>query len=98
MDGEASTVSEAIEQLRRDGYLADAYFDDGRVACGTCRTHHAPSAFVVRVVYRFEGASDPDDEAIVLGVECPSCATRAVITSAYGPQADPAIVDLLSDR
>jgi hypothetical protein len=36
--------------------------------------------------------SDPDDEAIVLGVRCPQCDTKAVVVSAFGPNADPGVL------
>ena len=33
--------------------------------------------------------SNPDDEAIVIGVTCPACEAKGVLVSAYGPAADP---------
>ena len=49
----------------------------------------------VRHVFRFEGPTDPADEAIVLGVECPRCGYRATVVSAFGPDADQGLVDLV---
>ncbi|MGC1513560.1 MAG: hypothetical protein WA797_11660 [Acidimicrobiales bacterium] len=46
-------------------------------------------------MFRFEGDSDPGDEAIVLGIECPACNRRGIIVSAYGPDADPHLLALL---
>jgi hypothetical protein len=43
---------------------------------------------IVDHVYRFEGDSDPADEAIVLGVHCPNLGVRGVVVSAYGPSID----------
>ena len=44
--------------------------------------------------YRFEGESDPDDEAAVFGVRCGHCDTKGVYIVAYGPSmgADDALV------
>ena len=43
---------------------------------------------VVDRFFRFEGPSDPADEAIVLGVHCSACGARGTIVSAFGPDAD----------
>jgi hypothetical protein len=48
----------------------------------------------VRFVFRFEGVSDPGDEAIVLGVECPQCGDRGIIVSAFGVDADDQLREL----
>ena len=45
--------------------------------------------------FRFEGDTDPGDEAIVLGVECPECGIRGIIVSSYGPEASPEFLALL---
>jgi hypothetical protein len=91
----AETVLDAVRMLEVLGYTDDLRLDDGGVRCAACDTRHAPERLVITHTFRFEGASDPADEAIVLGVECPSCGTRGVIVSAYGPEADPALFELL---
>jgi hypothetical protein len=53
------------------------------------------SAIVDRV-YRFEGQSDPGDEAIVFGLRCGNCGARGSLASGYGPSADPEVLDRLS--
>src|SRR5436309_8651506 len=87
------TVLEAVQLLERDGYTGSIMVQpDGQMRCGACgRTHPANDALVDRV-FRFEGVSDPDDEAIVLGVRCPHCGTKAVLVSAFGPNADPGVL------
>jgi hypothetical protein len=87
------TVLEAVQFLERQGYTANLIVrPDGTIRCGACqRTHPIEGALVDRV-FRYEGASDPDDEAIVLGVRCPHCGTKGVVVSAYGPAAEPAVL------
>ena len=36
-------------------------------------------------MYRFEGVSDPGDEAIVLGVRCPACGGRVCLMPRFSP-------------
>jgi hypothetical protein len=96
MNDAPETVLEAVQLLEREGYnTAIKVSADGSIQCGACgRTHQIASALVDRV-YRFEGASDPDDEAIVLGVRCPHCGAKATLVSAFGPNAEPAVLQQL---
>jgi len=83
------TVTEAVAALRALGYDADVEIDDGVVRCCVCAAAHPFDRLVADHVFRFEGPSDPGDEAIVIGVTCPACGAKSVLVSAYGPDADP---------
>lgn len=87
------TVTEAMHLLEAEGYRADFQVAPSE-AGGPHRAHDA-SGLVVRRTYRFEGETDPGDEAIVLGVECTTCGTLGIVVSAYGPDADPELLALL---
>jgi hypothetical protein len=90
------TVLEAVKLLEREGYGANTtVHEDGTIMCGACREAHPVDGALVDQVFRFEGMSDPDDEAIVLGMRCPACGVRGVIVSAFGPGADPALLQHL---
>jgi hypothetical protein len=92
----ADTVTEAINVLTADGYTTNFEVRDGGLRCGSCGRLNDPSLARIERIFRFEGASDPDDEAIVLGVRCPDCSLQGVIVAAYGPSADPDEVTVLS--
>lgn len=87
-----TTVLEAVQLLEREGYdAAITVLADGMIRCSSCsRTHVVQGALVDRV-FRFEGTSDPDDEAIVFGLRCPHCGRRGILVSPFGPNADPAV-------
>ena len=91
------TVTEAIERLRRDGYVADSQLVDGvltaEAGCPTC----AVSDAVVERLYRFEGDSDPGDEMIVFGLRDPASGTMGTLASAFGLNADPDLGTHLAD-
>ena len=90
------SVLEAVQLLEREGYTANTtVHPDGTMSCGACRKTHTIDGALVDQVFRFEGASDPDDEAIVFGMRCPECGVRGVIVSAFGPNAEPAVLDHL---
>jgi hypothetical protein len=87
------TVTEAVAELQAKGYTADFARDGTHAVCGGCGRRERLGAGVIEALYRFEGPSDPADEAIVLGVRCPSCGRRGVVVSAFGPSADPDLFD-----
>jgi predicted metal-dependent HD superfamily phosphohydrolase len=83
------TVVDALARLRELGYTAEAEVQGQSLRCGGCGTEAELTGLVADHVYRFEGMSNPDDEAIVIGVTCPACEAKGVLVSAYGPAADP---------
>lgn len=83
------TVTDALRILAADGYTADFNLADGALHCPACHGEHPLQHAVAERVYRFEGPSDPADEAIVLGVRCQRCGALGSIVSAFGPDADP---------
>ena len=44
-----------------------------------------PGTVIVDAAYRFEGESDPDDEAAVFGLTCVECNVKGIYVVAYGP-------------
>ncbi|HEY6141987.1 MAG TPA: hypothetical protein VIV55_00985 [Flavobacterium sp.] len=56
-----ATVSEALEQLNRKGFIHDFNLQDEII-----KEH--PQSYEIEHVYRYEGDSNPDDEAIVYGI------------------------------
>jgi hypothetical protein len=89
------TVTEAVAFLASEGYVDDFQLDpDGVVDAASGATHVLATA-VVDHTFRFEGPSDPGDEAIVLGVRCTACGRKGVVVSAYGPDTDPEHAALL---
>ncbi len=89
------TVTDAVQLLESEGYNAAFTLNVRSFRCEACHHHHAPARLIIDRTFRFEGPSDPGDEAIVLGVTCPDCGARGVIVSAYGPDAEPEYVALL---
>ena len=92
----AETVLDAVRELEALGYTDQLHLDASGVRCAACGAEHQPERIVVTHTYRFEGESDPEDEAIVLGIECPACGIRGIVVSAYGPEADPELFDVIT--
>lgn len=59
------TLSEAITRLTEAAYVHDLRADGGQLLCDRCGTRFDPSRMTIDEIVRFEGASDPDDQAIL---------------------------------
>lgn len=95
------TVVEEMQALRQRGYTADfSVTPDGQLQCNSCGHIHEPGDAVIESTARFEGSSNPDDQAVVFGLRCETCGVRGVLVAAYGPTAtaeEAAVVTALSD-
>ncbi|MEP1123580.1 MAG: hypothetical protein ABJH68_06800 [Ilumatobacter sp.] len=97
--GAMETLSQATTRLALGGYVEDYRAHDGRLVCGQCSTSHNPAELTIDAIVRFEGDSNPDDEAIVYALDA-GCGHRGLYISAYGSGAtadDIAVVAALPD-
>jgi hypothetical protein len=79
------TVTEAITGLKQRGFELDFNL---RENCLICEGHRLdPEDFEIVEVYRFEGATDPADEAIVYGIQSEK-GIKGVLVNGYGITAD----------
>lgn len=65
-----NTVTSAIDTLRQDGFINDFSLCEGHIVCG--ETELKVEDLYIKVLYRYEGDSDPADEATVYGIESKS--------------------------
>ena len=78
-----------IEALRAAGYAGDYEIVADRLVLRG-RGPVDPADVHVDQQYRFEGASDPDDESLVLALHDPVTGDQGVLITAYGPSASAA--------
>jgi hypothetical protein len=90
------TVTEAVEFLTSEGYRDDLQLDAKGVRCDRAGGVVPVESAVVDYTFRFEGPSDPADEAIVLGVRFPDLGIKGVLVSGFGPDADPEAIETLN--
>ena len=57
-----ATVSKALEELTEKGFTLDFNIQEGRII-------NSPDDFEIVDIYRYEGESDPGDEATVYGIK-----------------------------
>jgi hypothetical protein len=79
------TVSAAVSGLKQRGYTLDFNLSQN---CLICQEHKFdPEDFEITEIYRFEGNSDPADEAVVFAIES-NKGHKGVLVNGYGPSSD----------
>jgi hypothetical protein len=81
------TVTEAVEQLKKRGYTIDFTPEKDCIVCHTTPLKLKPSDFEITEVYRFEGESDPADEAVVYAIESKD-GHKGILVNGFGISAD----------
>jgi hypothetical protein len=74
------TVAEAINGLKQRGYSIDFNLEPNRVFCPQRTLALQPADFEITEFYRFEGESDPADEAVVYAIESKGGKKGLVVT------------------
>jgi hypothetical protein len=73
-----ATVTEAISQLRKQGFTRDFNLEENCIVCHPDRFSH--DEFEIVDVYYYEGATDPADEATVYAIESRSGVKGILVT------------------
>ncbi len=81
------TVTEAVSGLKKRGYTIDFNIAEDCIVCKEPTLSLRPDEFEITETYRFEGPSDPADEAIVYAIESKH-GQKGVLVNGYGPSAD----------
>ena len=93
---DGTTLVEIIKALEDDGYTGQFIpLEGGKVRCAGCRVEVDASKVELHVLRRTEGASDPDDMAVVAGLVCPSCGCKGTIVLHFGPSSSVEESDVL---
>lgn len=80
------TVSAAVEGLNERGYTLDFNLEENCLVCKEDKFHLED--FEIVEVHRFEGNTDPADEAVVYAIESNN-GQKGILVNGYGISADP---------
>lgn len=80
------SISHAIEDLRKRGYTEDFNLKENCIICNAQKFN--ADDFEIHEVYRFEGDSDPGDEAVVYGIESKK-GLKGILVNGYGYSSEP---------
>jgi Fe2+ or Zn2+ uptake regulation protein len=82
------TLSEALNQLRKEGYTIDFNLKQNGLFHEATGAHIQHHEFVVDKYYRFEGMTDPADEAILYAISSSDHQLKGVLVNGYGMYSD----------
>lgn len=83
-----TTLSEVTNFLNDEGYTIDFNLRQNYLECMDNHLKIYPGEFIVDKHYRFEGDSDPADEAIVFAISSPKHHLKGVLINGYGISSD----------
>ncbi|XZF14835.1 phosphoribosylpyrophosphate synthetase [Chitinophagaceae bacterium MMS25-I14] len=80
------TLSQTMEVLRGEGYTVDFNLQRTHLAAKDLKVLH--DEFIIDQVYRFEGMSDPADEATLYAISAPKYDIKGVLVNGMGVYTD----------
>ena len=86
------TVSTAISELRKRGFTVDFNLAENHISCDSGK--FKAEEFHIADIYRYEGQSDPADEAAVYAIESVS-GIKGILVTGYGWSTDDMSTELL---
>jgi hypothetical protein len=86
------TILDTINQLRTEGYVHDLKLAWNYLHQGIPELKILHDEFVIDKFYRFEGESDPDEEATVYAISSPKHGIKGILINSGGIYSD-AIAD-----
>lgn len=89
------TISETQARLTRHGFVDDLIADHGQLRSAGSNKRHDLDAVIAAEIVRYEGDSDPGDEAILIAVSTTDGEPIGTFTAPYGPQATREQTDVL---
>ncbi len=90
-----TTLSETLHRLKAAGYTEDFNLADANLTGNASAIRRAPEEFVIDQHFRFEGNSDPDDEAIVYAISSAKFNLKGTLVNGYGINSNAAADELI---
>ena len=95
MEKNFGTLSQTVDGLKKNGYNLDFNIRGECLVCDSTNTELSENDFEIDEVYRFEGESNPDDEAIVYAISSTDNSVKGTLVDAYGTYYDSASEELV---
>jgi hypothetical protein len=94
--GEMTTLTEVISHLRTEGYTEDLNLQQHCLVCSSNNYSVLHDEFVIDRTYRFEGDSDPADEATVYAISSPKYGIKGILVNGAGIYTDDMTNEMLA--
>lgn len=93
---EMNTISECIRNAVKTGYTRDFFITEEGLSYNGAGKTYTPEDITIKNFYRFEGESDPADNAILYLVRTRD-GVRGTLLDAYGPYAEARITGFIKE-
>jgi len=90
-----TTLSETMNDLRKEGYTEDFNLHQNCLECRNGEFKVFADEFKVDKYFRFEGASNPSDAAILYAISSDKKNLKGVLVNAYGIYSEPLTDEML---
>ncbi|MGY3090886.1 quercetin dioxygenase-like cupin family protein [Hymenobacter sp. UYAg731] len=90
-----TTLSERLIQLKKEGYTEDFNLRDNCLMGPGDALQLHPEDFLVDKYYRFEGMSDPGDEAVLYAISSPRHDVKGTLVNGYGISSEPLSAEMM---
>lgn len=88
------TVTDTLRMLKEEGYVLDFNLAQDCIECREHDLRMEPSHFMIDKFYRFEGASNPDDSAVIYAISSKD-GLKGTLIDAYGVYADSMTTEMI---
>jgi len=88
-------LSHTVDRLTAAGYTENFKAEENGLRATNTGELYSPDSLVVDEFMRFEGETNPDDEAIVFALRCPKSGVKGTYTVAYGKDMDTLDIDMV---
>ena len=89
------TLSETMNELRKEGYTEDFNLQQNCLDCRNGEFKVFADEFKVDKFFRFEGASNPSDSAILYAISSDTKNLKGLLVNAYGIYSEPVTDEML---
>jgi hypothetical protein len=87
------TITEAVDDFKSQGFVTDFNLEENCISCEHGKFE--ADEFEIVKVYRYEGNSDPADEAVVYAIESKT-GIKGILVTGFGASSDSASTNILN--
>ena len=90
-----STLSETMNELRKEGYVEDFNLQQNCLECRNGQFKVFADEFKIDKFFRFEGESNPSDQSILYAISSNTHDLKGLLVNAYGIYSEPVTDEML---
>ena len=90
------TVIELTELLRGEGFIEDFSIKDDTIVSSKGEKEYSPEDLIIEKTERYEGDSNPSDNAIIYALTAKD-GTKGLLIDSYGTYSDPKLARIIGD-